>query len=181
MDRLTGKQPSSESVGVMLAVPCPSCGDDAAARLDLAMSLPFAASTACYAAYLDLSAYNVDRAHVDFLHQVAVDAYAAAHPGPPAKNITFWFALVGLHLAVDHHRTGRQVQQAHQRLAGQRREWQGPPALQQLAGITAASVLARPAGKLRDEAISAWATEVWAQWRFLHANVADLAAEARLY
>jgi hypothetical protein len=53
----------------------------------------------------------------DFLHQEAVDSYAAQHAGPPTKPVTVWFALVGLHLFVDRGRTGRQVQQAHMRLA----------------------------------------------------------------
>jgi hypothetical protein len=46
----------------------------------------------CYAAYEELSAYNLLRARFDFLHQEAVDAYAAQHPGPPAKPIRIWFA-----------------------------------------------------------------------------------------
>jgi hypothetical protein len=71
---------------------------------------PFRTSPECYAAYQDLSAYNIARAHRDFVHQEAVDAYAAQHPGPPAKPISAWFALVGLHLAVDQGRTGREVQ-----------------------------------------------------------------------
>jgi hypothetical protein len=43
------------------------------------------ASSACYGVYMELSAYNAERARWDVLHQEAVDAYAAQHPGPPTK------------------------------------------------------------------------------------------------
>jgi hypothetical protein len=84
---------------------------------------PLRTSGGCSAAYLDLTAYDLERARVDFLHQEAVDAYAAQHPGRPAKPIGLCFALLGLYLFVEEGRTGRQVQQAHMRLARKRMEW----------------------------------------------------------
>ena len=105
---------------------CPSCGLAAPAGRVLP-DPPFPASTECWWIYGQLRAYDIERARVDFRHQVAVDANAAQHPGPPARPITLWFALVGLHLAVDHGTTGRQVQQAHMRLARRRRDWPALP------------------------------------------------------
>ena len=138
---------------------------------------PFPATPACYAAYLDLSAYNAERARSDFLHQEAVDAYAAQHPGPPAKPISLWFALVGLHLAIDGGRSGRRDQRAHTRLARQRRVWHPLPPPADLTGMTAADVLHHTPGDDRDAAILRWAGQVWARWAFVHETIESLAVE----
>jgi hypothetical protein len=87
-------EPRLGIVGHMSESACPSCGWDSTAGT-YGVEPPFPASPACYSAYLELSAYNAERARRDFLHQEAVDAYAA-HPAPPAKPISVWFALVGL-------------------------------------------------------------------------------------
>jgi hypothetical protein len=159
---------------------CPLCGCRGAAEASWAPEPPFRASAACYASYLDLSAYNVERARPDFLHQEAVDAYAAQHPGPPAKPISLWFALVGLHLAIEGGRTGRAVQSAHTRLARHRRAWPSLPARTDLTGLTAAGVLAHPAGDDRDAALLAWATQVWSRWAHVHDAIQRLAVEEDL-
>jgi hypothetical protein len=128
----------------------------------------------CYSADLELSAYNVERARWDFLHQEAVDAYAAQHPGPPAKPISVWFALVGLHLALDQGRTGRQVQQAHMRLGRHKQAWPPlvPPA--HLRCMTAGEVLRCSPGDDRDAAILRWAGDVWSRWVDSHDLIAEL-------
>ena len=95
---------------------CPSCGLLAAPQPGLPEA-PFPSSVECWEVYGPLTAYDLGRARPDFLHQVAVDAYAAQHPGPPAKRVTLWFALAGLYLALEEGWTGRQVQVAHQRLS----------------------------------------------------------------
>lgn len=48
-----------------------------------------------------------------FIHQVAVDAYAAQHAGPASKTITIAFALIGLCLLLERGYTGKAVQRAH--------------------------------------------------------------------
>jgi hypothetical protein len=162
---------------------CPSCGYGAALETPGVPEPPFPATPACYASYLDLSAYNAERARGDFLHQEAVDAFAAQHPGPPAKPITLWFALVGLHLAIDRGRSGRQVQLAHTRLARRRRVWQPlpPPAdLTGMTGMTAADVLHHAPGDERDAALIRWAAQVWARWGFVHDTIASLVVELDL-
>ena len=47
-----------------------------------------------------------------FIHQVAVDAYAAQHAGPASKTITIAFALIGLCLLLERGYTGKAVQRA---------------------------------------------------------------------
>jgi hypothetical protein len=156
---------------------CPSCGYGAAVETPGVSEPPFAATPPCYASYLDLSAYNAERARGDFLHQEAVDAYAAQHPGPPAKPIGLWFALVGLHLAIDRGRSGRQVQLAHRRLARRRRVWQPLPHPADLTGMTAADVLHHAPGDDRDAELMRWASQVWARWGLVHDTIESLAVE----
>lgn len=158
---------------------CPSCGYTAPVTAG-AVEPPLRASPECYAAYQELAAYNLTGGRRDFIHQEAVDAYAAQHPGPPAKPIATWFGLVGLHLALDLGRTGREVQLAHMRLARHRRRWPEPAAPADLTGMVVADVLRHPAGDSRDEALLRWAGEVWQRWSAVHETIASLCAEAAL-
>jgi hypothetical protein len=153
---------------------CPSCGL-VGSRRGLPEP-PFPASAGCWWAYGQLTSYNVERSLADFRHQEAVDAYAAQHPGPPARPITLWFALVGLHLAVDLGCNGRQVQRAHLRLARHRRPWPALPPPARRPTTTVADVLAHLYGPSRDAAILDWASDVWACWPEQHAVVAEVAA-----
>jgi hypothetical protein len=141
---------------------------------------PFRASAECYAAYQELAAYNVTGGRRDFIHQEAVDTYAAQHPGAPAKPIAAWFGLVGLHLALDLGRTGREVQLAHMRLARHRRHWPELAAPADLTGMVVADVMSRPADHSRDEALLRWASEVWQHWSALHETIAALCAQEGL-
>jgi hypothetical protein len=165
--------------GHVTASACPSCGWNSTTGTD-GIEPPFRASPACYSAYLELSAYNVGRARWDFLHQEAVDAYAAQHPGPPAKPISVWFALVGLHLALDQGRTGRQVQRAHMQLGRYKRLWSPlrPPA--DLRCMTAGEALRHSPGDDRDAAILRWAGDVWSRWADSHLLIAELCTDRGL-
>lgn len=161
--------------GVVEVYRCPSCGLLAAPQLGLPVA-PFPASAECWEVYGYLTAYDLDRARPDFLHQVAVDAYAAQHPGPPAKRVTLWFALVGLHLTLEQGWSGREVQVAHQRLA--RLDKVGPELRKPCrpAGTTVADVMVVPDGEGRDAAITDWAGAVWQTWASSHPQVADALA-----
>jgi len=158
---------------------CPCCGYESAAVRG-ALEPPFRASPECYAAYQELTAYDLERAHRNFLHQEAVDAYTAQHPGPPAKPISTWFALIGLHLAVDEGRTGLQVQHAHMRLGRRRRNWPPLPPPDDLRCMNAADVNRRPPGDARDAALIHWAAEVWQRWEAIHGTIAALCANETL-
>ena len=158
---------------------CPSCGYRAEA-LPGGVEPPFRASAECYAAYQALAAYNLMGGRRDFIHQEAVDAYAAQHPGPPGKPISVWFGLVGLHLALDGGRTGREVQLAHMRLARRRHTWPMLPAPADLTGMVVADVVHHPAGDPRDDALLRWAAEVWQHWTSAHELIATLCADEGL-
>lgn len=151
---------------------CPSCGLLSASQPQLPAA-PFPASPACWEVFGRLTAYDLEQEGEDFRHQVAVDAYAAQHPGHPAKPITLWFALAGLYQALDEGWSGRQVQVAHQRLS--RLDKVGPelPEPSRAARTTAADVMAAPGGGPRDAAMTAWAEDVWQSWASRHSQVAD--------
>lgn len=108
---------SPKEGGPLTIVRCPGCGYQATPDAELP-DPPAGVSRECWWCYCQLLAYDAQRAHRDFVHQEAVDAYAAQHPGKAPKLIARWFALVGLHLAIDRGMTGRAVQRAHGRLAG---------------------------------------------------------------
>ena len=151
---------------------CPSCGMSALRQTDLPVESSFPASPECWLEFGRLTAYNLQHASYDFRHQVAVDSYAAQHPGPPAKRVTLWFALAGLHLALDEGWTGRQVQVAHQQLS--RLDKAGPD-LDRLVGqsaMTVGDVMAARSGEERNTALMDWARVVWRAWSPCHAVIA---------
>jgi hypothetical protein len=158
---------------------CPSCGY-VSASIQGTIKPPFPASPECYAAYQELSAYDMERARPDFLHQEVVDAYAAQHPGPPAKPISTWFALVGLHLALDLGLTGKGVQRAHMKLGRHKRKWPALARPDDLSCMTAADVMRELPGDTRDRGLIRWANQVWQCWTPVHAAIATLCADQGL-
>jgi hypothetical protein len=134
---------------------------------------------ACRALYHQLTAETLSDADPSFPHQLAVDAYAAQHPGASSKPITTAFALIGLHLVCERGFTGRQVQSAHMQLARRRQEWPRFQSPARRGAVTVADVLAA-GGDKRNEALSRWVRSVWAAWESEHGRVAALVRE-RLY
>lgn len=55
----------------------------------------FNSSGECWELFGELSVYNIERAELTFIHQLAVDAYGAQHSGGITKYITTFFSLVG--------------------------------------------------------------------------------------
>jgi hypothetical protein len=101
---------------------CPGCGVQLPVT-EAAAPDRYNASAACWQRYGELSAYTLTHDDGTFLHQHAVDAYAAQHVGATMRPIGAAFALIGLFLAVERDYTGRMVQQTHQRLAARSKEW----------------------------------------------------------
>ncbi len=81
------------------------------------------ASGECGQVYSDLMCYTVAKQDPEFIHQHVVDTYAAQHAGGPTRNITVAFGLIGLYLALEKGYTGKQVQQAHMRIAKAQKVW----------------------------------------------------------
>jgi hypothetical protein len=122
------------------------------------------ASSGCLQVYSDLMCYTVTKLDTEFIHQHAVDAYAAQHAGGTTRNITVAFGLIGLYLALEKGYTGKQVQQAHMQIARVRKDWPRlePPALP--AAITVLDVFKVPDGPDKDAMIRQWMGAVWERW-----------------
>ena len=154
---------------------CPGCGAEFAAS---GPSDRFNASAGCWQAFSELSCYTVSKGDPEFLHQHAVDAYEAQHAGGRTKDITVVFGLAGLYLALEKGYTGREVQQAHMRMAKVRKDWPRlePPA--RPAPVTVKDVLAVPEGPERDAVIRTWMAAVWVSWLDRQARVREITDRA---
>ena len=125
-------------------------------------------------AYHELCGYTLMHGDPSFIHQHVVDAHAAQHAVEGVKPIGITFALVGLYLHVEKQFTGREVQRAHMKLGRRKRTWPAirfPPTR---GSMTAADVLAAPAGAERDRAIHAWCASVWEAFADNRPTVVDL-------
>jgi hypothetical protein len=122
----------------------------------------------------ELSLYTLSNGDPFFIHQVAVDAYAAQHAGPASKPITVAFALIGLCLLLERGYTGKAVQRAHMGLANRSKRWPSfdPPAHR--GSVTVADVLRAVPGGERDTAIMRWAASAWTAWEREHPAVRTL-------
>jgi Family of unknown function (DUF5946) len=129
------------------------------------------------AAYHELCCYTLTHGDPAFIHQHVVDAFAAQDAKADDKPIRLTFALVGLYLHVARGFTGREVQQAHMKLARKKRQW---PSLQIPADrgqISAATVLAAEPGTARDNQIHQWTVSVWNAFAENRATIEHLLAE----
>jgi hypothetical protein len=155
-------------------VVCPNCGLRLPGLHDEAPKPQVNASAECQRLCHELSLYTLAHGDAFFIHQVAVDAYAAQHAGPASKTITIAFALVGLCLLLERGYTGKAVQRAHMRLANRSKLWPSfdPPAHR--GSVTVADVLRAVPGSERDTAIMRWATSVWTSWERAHPAVRTL-------
>ena len=142
---------------------CLGCG---LVQPDRHIDLPdrFYASGECWQLFSNLSCYTVSKQDAGFLHQYAVDAYGAQHAGGKTRNITVYFGLIGLYLALEQGFSGKQVQAVHMHLAQVRRVWPllKPPA--RPACLTVMDVLKAPDGPEKDAMIRQWMTAVWESW-----------------
>ena len=155
-------------------VVCPGCGLRLPRLKDGVTNPKMNASYECQRLCHELSLYTLSHGDAFFLHQVAVDAYAAQHAGPASKPITVAFALIGLCLLLERDYTGKAVQRAHMRFAKRSKQWPSfdPPARR--GNVTVADVLRAVPGSQRDTAIMRWATSAWAAWEQAHPAVRSL-------
>lgn len=115
-------------------------------------------------AHAHLAAWSLTLGDPAFVHQHVVDAWTAQTANEQAKPIGVAFALVGLCLYLEHGRSGREVQQAHVRLARVGREWPvfALPADRGVVGP--ADVLAEQGDLGRVAAVRRWCEAVWAAY-----------------
>ncbi len=94
---------------------CPGCGLKLPNQ-HFELTHSYNATSECYQKYTELTYYTLSKQDINFIHQHAVDAYAAQHSGNEMKNITTAFALIGLYYAIEHGYSGKLVQLCNLRI-----------------------------------------------------------------
>jgi hypothetical protein len=152
---------------------CPGCGLELETA-EQGLDERYNASHACMQLYHQLSAFTLSLTDPKFIHQLAVDAYAAQHSGPNVKPISTTFALIGLYLAFERGYTGNEVQRAHVRLGQNRREWPvfNVPPVQ--SAVTVRDVLSSDMAQHYEYAIRRWGRSVWDVWALEQRTVQGL-------
>lgn len=130
--------------------------------------------------YHELAYYTLAHTSADFVHQYAVDAFAAQHASASDKPVRLAFALVGLYLHVECHYNGKEVQRAHQAIATTKRAWPAFSLPEYRGNVTIADVLAAPPGADRDRMIDVWCRSVWDAFSGCHSMVERLLANFEL-
>jgi hypothetical protein len=126
--------------------------------------------------FQELSFYTL--AHLDpvyFIHQHAVDAFAAQTADENTKPIKLTFGLIGLYLFLEKGYTGKQVQNAHVKLSQNKKVWPSLERPTDRGNITVSDVLEAEAGEPRDLMIKEWCKSVWAAYQNWHQAIAHLA------
>ncbi|HOI58099.1 MAG TPA: DUF5946 family protein [Methanoculleus sp.] len=145
---------------------CPGCGVKLPDR-NLGPAERYNAAGECLEAYYDLTCWTLVQQDAGFVHQHAVDAYAAQHVGERMRPITAVFALIGLYLAVERGYTGRQVQLVHMKI-GRRRDWPRLEPPKDRGELTVMDILLAATDAKKEEALMRWTAAVWEAWEDRH-------------
>jgi len=154
---------------------CPGCG----VRLPLSAAHPdgrYNASAECWQLYGELCAYTLARGNIEFIHQLAVDAYGAQHAGEHGRPIGVAFALIGLYFACERSYSGRQVQHMHMLLARRSKTWPRFTPPPYAGSVTVLDVVQARPGEERDAMLRRWGQSVWDAWGQEHERVKALVA-----
>lgn len=133
-------------------------------------------------AFHQLTAWTLSLGDREFIHQHAVDAWAAQHADENSSSIGIAFALVGLYLHLEKGFTGREVQRAHMQLAQPhgrgpgRKNWPRFLLPARRGSVTVCDVIAAPEHR-RAQALDGWCRSVWDAWKESDEAVAELAKE----
>lgn len=112
---------------------------------------------------------------VYFIHQHAVDAFAAQTADENTKPIKITFGLIGLYLFLEKGYTGKAVQNAHVKLSQNKKVWPSLELPDHRGAVTVSEVLQAEAGEPRDLMIKKWCESVWAAYDNWHRAIAQLA------
>ena len=96
-----------------------------------------------------------------FIHQYAVDAFAAQNADANTKNITLVYAVAGLYLAVERGFRGKEVQNAHLIFSKDKSDMPRIILPENRGEITIKNVLEAEPGIDRDQMILHWGASVW--------------------
>jgi hypothetical protein len=169
-----GEQAGAAGAGTV----CPGCGLWST-ETGIVPDRPLNASAACWGLHAELVGFEL--AHLvplGRLHQLTVDAYGAAHAGPPTGARYVAYSLVGLCLALERGRSGEEVRAIHQRMGPPRPSWPRFDVPAPRAAVTLDEVVAAGAraGSVEGHQamVHAWAEAVWAAWVGRHPDIREL-------
>jgi Family of unknown function (DUF5946) len=129
------------------------------------------------ALFQELAFYTLSKGDEAFIHQHAVDAYAAQHADSMTRPIKIIFGLVGLYLALDRGWTGRQIQLFHMKMARHKRDWPTIDLPTGRGSLSVEDVLAASPGYVRDLRIMDWCRSTWDAYAASHATIRQLVSE----
>ncbi len=159
--------------------PCPGCGA-IVPTIDGPTHPYIGASPGCWRAYGDVLAREYDELRNPPCHRLTVDAYAVQHPGVESRRSiqSVCVHLVSLHLIFEQ---GLDPIYATRRIAGIVRQaddfrWLTPPSFAGALTVLDVTLSATPAE--HEQAVLAWATDVWRAWAPHHATVKQWAGKA---
>jgi hypothetical protein len=121
--------------------------------------------------FYQLSYYTTSHKDPSFIHQYAVDAFAAQYADENTKPITITFALIGLYLHLEKNFSGKEVQNAHIRLGKRKKTWPKFNLPENRGNISIQDVLRVPEGLKRDMMIIRWCGSVWEAYSESHEKV----------
>jgi hypothetical protein len=188
LSRRAAMTPTDRSSSV---VACPQCGAQVPAG-DGPVHPYFGAAPGCWALYGAVLARAYEDRRCAQRHQLAVDAYAAQHPGRSDDRRAVQSVavhLIGLHLALapatagrdtaGRDTAGRDLAPLLRAAADRSVEFRALPRPTHLGAITVVDVHAASATGAPDAYLAAvrrWADAVWAAWAAHHAEVGRWAA-----
>jgi hypothetical protein len=111
--------------------------------------------------YHELIFYTLSQQDSYFIHQHAVDAFAAQTATEQTKPITIVYGLAGLYLFAEKGFTGKEIQNAHVNMSKQSKSFPLIHLPQKRGTITIKNVLDAPEGEARNEMIKRWCRDVW--------------------
>ena len=131
------------------------------------------ASPYCWQRYNELLVYTLSLGDKEFIHQHAIDTYAAQHSGSGLRPIQICFALIGLYLYLERGYSGKEVQQAHRKLAERTKDWTMLMHARPIPSMTVVDILRSTPGESRNDRIRQWADAVWDEWAPEHTRIAS--------
>lgn len=124
--------------------------------------------------FYELCCYTLVHQDPSFIHQYAVDTFAAQVADEKTKSITITFALIGLYLHNEKDFTGKEVQNAHMKLAEHPKKWPTFKLPKYRGNITVSDVIKTPEGSDRDNEIKKWSANVWDAYKPCHDQIMEL-------
>lgn len=159
-------------------VPCPDCGA-LVPDIEGPVHRYLGASPGCWAAYGELQARSYNGAP---LHRLAVDVYAAQHPGVPGRQSSqsvaahLYILCLTLERGLEPALATETIRRFVDRHKASGFEWMEPPA--SLGEITVLDVLEASGAEAHNRAVLLWARSVWSAWEPHHATVRAWADQA---